>query len=512
MRRLVALAAAALAVSAIPLRVAHAATYTVNSLADTDDGSCDSPPAGDCTLREAINAANGNPGQDAITFDGSLSGTIHLSSQLPQIVEPVTIDGRTAGGPIVLDGGGSVPSGLVVTVWWGRTEIRNLTLSNFAYAGIEVTLARDAVLVANVTVTDSHYGVSAEMWAWGAPNFGNLTVADSEIRSADVGILSAANNVTVVRSVVEGCAIAGILQRNGGGGLPVDDGVEVRSSRVADNRGAGVLVRGANISGVRIGAPGEGNNISGNGLDGVVLDENGSGVLNESSVTWNEIKHNGLLWASAGVVLRGRVEGIEVYGNNVSLNGIDGAGNLVTPSVGIALITNSTSGRGPSGNFIGRDSGDTIHAGNEVVGNGAEGILLSGADTSNNEIAYCLVGVSSAGNPGGNLLGGVTISGGGELEHRPTEHDRLQFLSGRRAVRGRHGRELGGGQCNLLRRGLGCQPGDHNHPRRRGQRGEPQRGGEPQVRRGGGERDRHRREQHNLQLGGGVRLRREPDG
>src|SRR3954451_11242176 len=33
-------------------------TFTVNSSADDDDGSCQQPVAGDCTLREAINASN----------------------------------------------------------------------------------------------------------------------------------------------------------------------------------------------------------------------------------------------------------------------------------------------------------------------------------------------------------------------------------------------------------------------------------------------------------------------
>lgn len=44
-----------------------ALTYTVNSTADTDDGSCTAALNG-CTLREAINAANGSAGLDTIDF------------------------------------------------------------------------------------------------------------------------------------------------------------------------------------------------------------------------------------------------------------------------------------------------------------------------------------------------------------------------------------------------------------------------------------------------------------
>src|SRR5512144_1496433 len=86
--------------------VASAATITVNSTADVaaDDGQC--------TLREAITAANppnaasgampgecaagaASPAVDHIEFDVPGSGvqTITLASSLPLIAEPTTIDG-----------------------------------------------------------------------------------------------------------------------------------------------------------------------------------------------------------------------------------------------------------------------------------------------------------------------------------------------------------------------------------------------------------------------------------
>ena len=81
----------AMTVFLLSLRHAHAATttFTVNSLNDTDDGTCNSVP--NCTFREAINAANSNPGADTIDF--SVSGTINLTGALPDIIEDVTIEG-----------------------------------------------------------------------------------------------------------------------------------------------------------------------------------------------------------------------------------------------------------------------------------------------------------------------------------------------------------------------------------------------------------------------------------
>ena len=43
---------------------ARATTFVVTKTADTNDGVCDA----DCSLREAINAANANPGPDVITL------------------------------------------------------------------------------------------------------------------------------------------------------------------------------------------------------------------------------------------------------------------------------------------------------------------------------------------------------------------------------------------------------------------------------------------------------------
>jgi len=76
------------------------ASFTVNSTADPGDGVCD---ATECTLKEAIDAANANPGLDVIEFaipttDPGFNGhwwTIALESALPEIREAVTIDGFT---------------------------------------------------------------------------------------------------------------------------------------------------------------------------------------------------------------------------------------------------------------------------------------------------------------------------------------------------------------------------------------------------------------------------------
>lgn len=103
---------------------AKAETFMVNSTADHDDGSCD--VIVDCTLREAINAANANnnlPTVDLINFDissgctnrdpvdvGNKICTIDLTSSLPTIIESVHIDGSIAENRVGLPGSVKTPN------------------------------------------------------------------------------------------------------------------------------------------------------------------------------------------------------------------------------------------------------------------------------------------------------------------------------------------------------------------------------------------------------------------
>src|SRR5262249_22154152 len=69
-------------------------SWTVNLSTDHDDGAC---TIADCTLREAINRSNTNPGTDTISF--SVPGNeIFVTSDLPLVTAPVVIDGTTQPG------------------------------------------------------------------------------------------------------------------------------------------------------------------------------------------------------------------------------------------------------------------------------------------------------------------------------------------------------------------------------------------------------------------------------
>ncbi len=87
----------ALLICIIQATPAFADTFVVNNPVDPGNGICD---AVGCTLREAIDAANANPGADIINFSifGAGVKTITPTSALPTITEAVTIDGYTQPG------------------------------------------------------------------------------------------------------------------------------------------------------------------------------------------------------------------------------------------------------------------------------------------------------------------------------------------------------------------------------------------------------------------------------
>ncbi len=119
-------------------------TYVVNTAVDHNDGTCD---ATDCSLREAINAANAAaaPGVAGITFDIPGGGAQQISvigSPLPPITVPVAIDGTTEPGVspgtmgVTLNGAGAGASdGLVLAPGSGGSTIRGLAIRDFNHTG-----------------------------------------------------------------------------------------------------------------------------------------------------------------------------------------------------------------------------------------------------------------------------------------------------------------------------------------------------------------------------------------
>jgi CSLREA domain-containing protein len=138
-------------------------TFTVNTHGDggnpTPDGTCDDG-AGNCTLREAILEANYVAGADTINFSiGTGYGWVVLTSALPTITDPVTIDGGTqeAGdlGWVELNGDGtSGADGLYITA--GDSTVRRLLIVDFDGDGIVLEGGGGNVIRSNFIGLDHH--------------------------------------------------------------------------------------------------------------------------------------------------------------------------------------------------------------------------------------------------------------------------------------------------------------------------------------------------------------------
>ncbi len=342
---------------------ASAATFTVNSAADTDDGVCN---AANCTLREAINAANASAGLDTIRFAiGTGAKTIALLSELPVIVQPVTIDGTTqpgyAGSPIIelngasagtganglhITGGGSVVAGLVI----------NRFVPGFPSAGGN--------------------GIFLE------------TGGGNEVRGCSIGV-----NVAGTAALANGGD--GILISNSAGNLIGRVDLSGRLNVLSGNGAHGVEVRtgGADtnvIAGNRIGTNALGTAPVPNGSSGVVISAGADNVVGS---------------AHAGdCLLSGNV------GDGVSVSGTANGTVVKNCWVGVNAAGTAALGNGGQGIDLGGVSATTVGPGNVASGNALSGILLvSGAN--GNTVAGNFVGTDPTGSTAiPNLANGIIVS------------------------------------------------------------------------------------------------------
>jgi CSLREA domain-containing protein len=320
------------------------ATLTVTTTADRDDGTCTTL---DCTLREAINAANAAPDANTINFAANVTGTINLSSKLPDLVTDVSIVGpgadvltvrRDTGGDyrifLVTADSVAVISGLTITNGNSTTTGAgggvlnaggNLTLrdsvvsSNIAFWGGGIGNA--GTMIVERSIITGNRGTDSSLGGGGIVNLasGEITLSDSQIldNSTDFFGGGAANHgtMTINRSVVRG---------NTG-----SDGGGIR------NRAGGTLsVFNSTISGNRA------NTFGGGGID-----TSGQLLLVQSSTivgnTAQSIGGGGIYGGSGGATLRSTI----VANNTIaSGSGPDLSGAVTQSSYNFVGIVDGSSG------------------------------------------------------------------------------------------------------------------------------------------------------------------------
>ncbi len=249
----------------------------VNTVADHDDGACASEP-GDCTLREAIVAANEHAGPDTITFaiEGDGPYVIELASQLPSITdEETTIDG---GGQVIVDAGAlALPTG-VLQVTASSAAFTRFKVQNAYFHGIRVIPASGVVSSLEV----SEMGIQARTntaVAIFAATVSDVTVRESVLQGSTE---SGTGNGFGICPVIGSCA----------GNLSVENVAIVDSEVRGRNRAVNVFTTNAantlTLSGLTI----SGSYLVGSSSVGIYVDA-GMGTIRASDVTLTESEVHG---------------------------------------------------------------------------------------------------------------------------------------------------------------------------------------------------------------------------
>lgn len=322
---------------------AFATTFTVTKTADTADGTCDA----DCSLREAINAANldngtphtinftidnADPGRDGNCVNATGVCTIGLTNAngpLPNLTKTVTIDGYSQSGAAV--GTNNFPKAINSII---KIEIDGSATANGS-DGITVN-------VANVVIKG--------LAIYGFPDAASTYGADG------IKIL---NNVGNTGLKVQGCFI----------------GVQADGETVSKNQGNGVSIIGANNTGTVIGTDGDGvsdaaerNVVSGN-------DNYGIWLSGPTTVAGNIIGADDSGSLSKGQRLNGIYcdDGVQTIGTNGNGTYDTGEGNLISGNVshGIRVSTSGCDNTVIAGNYIGTNADGT-----GALGNTTQGILV----------------------------------------------------------------------------------------------------------------------------------------
>ena len=288
------------------------------------------------TLREAVLAANATAGHQLIVFDGALSGTITLGSQLT-IDSDVTIEGPGAA-TLAVDGDGS--SRIFYIDDDANVEISGLTLTGGDAGDGGAIFSDDGSVLTLVGVELS--GNSADDDGGAIFSSGEaLTVIDCVIDANQAGDEGGAINTVAGRTLIEGTTISGNKAGNTGAGVTVRYNVlDVVESEISGNRfssssgtyGGGIYVASGStttiVDSVIQGNKGDGVNdysaVYGGGI--AVLLSGSRLFIENSAVEGNDARSGGGLYAQSG---EATISGTAFEANTVPAVGGRGGGIYV---------------------------------------------------------------------------------------------------------------------------------------------------------------------------------------
>ncbi len=353
-----------------------AATYSVNSTDDMNDGTCD---AAHCSLREAINAANASAGLDEILFDLLPVGSVIILTDLL----PIITDGQTklrgdlhpgyAGTPVIgIDGVGAV------------SAISNGTAASFDFAGL-ITIESSSSDIRGLAVFN--FGIGPAILVRGAGVAG-CTIRDNFLGTDLTGTTAIPNAYGIY--------------------VEQSTGTVIQDNLISGNYYSGIILAGGGVSGTTI----QGNKI-GTDFSGTLALGNQNGIvlipLDTASLGPSGNTIGGATSSDGNVISAANETGVIL--DKASLNIIQN--NLIgTDEAGLTDLGNALTGI-----YIMENSDDNSVLNNTISGNDYVGIYLKGADNmiQGNKIGTDAAGGTALGNFGGILVestyGGNLIGG-----------------------------------------------------------------------------------------------------
>jgi len=359
-------------------------SFTVTKAADTDDGICDS----DCSLREAINAANGSDDVSEITFAANYTITLN-GSQLPVITTSITISGNGAENTIIqADANPNTATHRIFEVnAAGDLTLKNLTVRNgrcngacstFPFAGGGILNDGGVLMVTKSTLSDN-----SATGGGGISNAeaGALTVTNSTFSGNSAitggGILNSGHTLTVTNSTFSGNT--GTSNTSNGGGIYTAGGTPtVTNSTFSGNSastGGGIY----NIGGVLIVANSTFSTNSAS-VNGGAIYNNASGTLvTNSTFSANSASSGGGIYNTTGsttlynTIVAGSPNGFNCVqaGGTLTANGFnadtdgscDNAAQLTSAQINLQLLGDNG---GPTQTMALSAGSPAIDAGDDV--------------------------------------------------------------------------------------------------------------------------------------------------
>jgi CSLREA domain-containing protein len=418
--------------SPLVMSTAAAQTFIVNSTADTNDGTCN---AANCTLREAINAANANVGTDTINFNipGQAPYTISPTSRLPILTDSVVIDATSqpgfAGKPIVeLNGTNAGTGSFAFGLEAGSNTFRGLVINRFDGQGLYVTTINGGHLVEGNYIGTNISGSAASPNNPSAIQFdsGNNIIGGTVVAARNVLVGGTGKAISMPDPHCIGNLIEGNFIGTDATGQAVlgGNGIGIGSNGAKNNTIGGTTPQARNIIstgrdpnlaetfGIDIGGSAAGNLVQGNYLG---TDVTGTVALgNGTGVSMNQSPNNtvgGTVSSSRNIVSASQFAGVFLYQPLTSNNLVQGnyIGTDLSGTQPLGNITNGVGMGGCNHNTIG---GVVAGAGNLISAN-LNGVHLYFAENvanHDNTVQGNLIGTDVTGSVAlGNRLAGVDI-------------------------------------------------------------------------------------------------------